>query len=95
LLYGALSGQSIAIDPRALITTGARIEGFWLGAWAKAQGPLRMLGLCRRIGRLMREGVLTTDQIATYPVDDFRSAVVRAMSPGRTAKVVLRISNLS
>src|SRR5262249_33579259 len=34
LVYGVLSGEPIAIDPRLLIGGQKRIEGFWLSEWA-------------------------------------------------------------
>lgn len=90
LLYGLLTGQSITVDPRRVISTGVRIEGFWLGGWAKQQSVMTMLGLFRRIGRLMREGALATDGVITHALDEHSKAVAAAMEPGRTGKQVIR-----
>ncbi len=69
------------------------IEGFWLSQWVRDQGPLRMLGLFRRITALMREGVLTTDMGTTFPLAEIRSAVRLAAQPGRQGKVLLKIAS--
>jgi NADPH2:quinone reductase len=91
LIYGTLSNEPIAVDPRIMITTGARIEGFWLGKWARAQGPLKMLKVFGQINRLMKEGVLTSDIGATFPLDEVQSAVKQAEQVARGGKVLLRI----
>src|SRR5262245_45680029 len=57
VVYSTLSGEPLSFDPRLLMTAGRRVEGFWLSAWARQQGPLRMLLLFRQITSLIREGV--------------------------------------
>src|SRR5262249_5991571 len=61
LCSGPLSGEPLVIDPRTLMVNHRRVEGFWLSQWARGQGVLTMLGLFRAIGKLMKEGVLTSD----------------------------------
>ena len=77
-----LSDEPIAVDPRVLIGMAARVEGFWLGNWAKKQGPLRMLKLFRQINGLMKEGVLTSEIGATFSLDEVQSAVKQAEQLG-------------
>ncbi|HEY8503271.1 MAG TPA: zinc-binding dehydrogenase, partial [Gemmataceae bacterium] len=64
---------------------------FWLGAWARQQGPLTMLRLFRRVGVLMREGVLESPIAATYPLDQVREAARHATAEAKGGKVLLRI----
>jgi NADPH:quinone reductase-like Zn-dependent oxidoreductase len=92
LVYSTLSGEPLTIDPRALMTVPRRVEGFWLSQWVRDQGPLRMLGLFRRITSLMREGVLSTEVGASFALDEIRAAVRQAQQPGRHGKVLLRMS---
>jgi NADPH:quinone reductase-like Zn-dependent oxidoreductase len=91
LVYGTLAGEPIAIDPRVLLVGQKRVEGFWLSEWVRDQGVLTMLRLFRRIGRLMREGVLTSEVGTTFPLAEVRAAVRQAVQPGRQGKVLLRI----
>jgi len=92
LLYGTLSGEPLAIDPRVLIAGHRCVEGFWLSNWAGRQGIVTLLGLFRRIGTLMRAGVLTSEVAASFPLEDIRSAVQDAARPGRHGKVLLRMA---
>ena len=91
LLYGSLSDEPISVHPRFIIGNNLRVEGFWLGEWAKAQRILTMLKLFRQVKALMREGVLQSQFSATYPLEDVRKAVEHAAAPGKGGKVLLRI----
>lgn len=91
LLYGTLSGEPLRLEARQLMAGDKCVRGFWLGDWAKRQGVLTMLRLIRRIRGLMREGVLTTEVAAEYPLDRVVDAVRHAASPARGGKVLLRI----
>lgn len=93
LLYGLLSGQPVSVHPRLLLAGCKRVEGFLLSDWAKQQNVLTLLGLFRRVGRLIREGTLVTDNVISYPLAEFRRAIEQAMAPGKPGKVVLRIGN--
>src|SRR5262249_55306537 len=82
LVYGTLSMEPLAVHPRVLIAGHKHIEGFWLSEWSNKQNVLTMLGLFRRVGRLLREGVLTTEMGATFPMDQVQAAVRQAAQPG-------------
>jgi NADPH:quinone reductase-like Zn-dependent oxidoreductase len=92
LVYGTLGRDPMTIDPRTLMVGQKRVEGFWLSNWARDQNPLSMLLLFRRIGKLIRTGVLTSEVGASFPLDDIRAAVRQAALPGRQGKVLLRIA---
>jgi NADPH:quinone reductase-like Zn-dependent oxidoreductase len=92
LVYGTLSEQPLTFSPRVLMVGHKRVEGFWLSEWAQRQRILTMLRLFRQVGGLLRDGVLTTEVGATYPMDRVRQAVQQAATPGRHGKVLLRIS---
>lgn len=90
LVYGTLANEPLSVDSRILIVGQKSIEGFWLSEWARRQGILTMLGLFRRIGRLMKAGVLGTENVTEFPLDDIRTAVQQAAA-GKQGKVLLRI----
>jgi NADPH:quinone reductase-like Zn-dependent oxidoreductase len=92
VVYGALSGQPISVDPRVLITGSKQIEGFWLADWAQAQSIPRMLRVIRRVRSLMREGVISTAVAESYPLERVHDAVRHATAPGKGGKVLLRIA---
>jgi NADPH:quinone reductase-like Zn-dependent oxidoreductase len=93
VVYSTLSGEPLSFDPRLLMTAGRRVEGFWLSAWARQQGPLRMLLLFRQITSLIRLGVANTEVGATFGLDQVREAVRQAEAPGRRGKVILRLGS--
>ena len=93
LLYGSLSDEPVCVHPRYFIGNGLRVEGFWLGEWAKQQSIVTMLKLFRRMRELMRDGVLRTQFAATYPIEQVAKAVEHAATPGKGGKVLLKIGD--
>jgi NADPH:quinone reductase-like Zn-dependent oxidoreductase len=91
LLYGSLTDEPVSVHPRLAIGNGLRVEGFWLGAWARQSGVLTMLKLFRQVRALMREGVLQSTFAGTYPLEEVCKAVEHAAAPGKGGKVLLRI----
>jgi NADPH:quinone reductase-like Zn-dependent oxidoreductase len=91
VLYGTLSDAPLSCDPRLLMQGGLAVEGFWLGRWAKRRSIPQMLRMVREVRGLLREGVLTTENVEEFPLDRVREAVARAAAPGKNAKVLLRI----
>jgi NADPH:quinone reductase-like Zn-dependent oxidoreductase len=92
LVYGTLSGEPIAVDPRTLMVGQKSIAGFWLSEWARQQGNITMLGLFRTINKLLEAGVLTSEVGAAFPLDEIQAAVRQAETPGRQGKVLLRLA---
>ncbi|HET6575046.1 MAG TPA: zinc-dependent alcohol dehydrogenase family protein [Fimbriiglobus sp.] len=92
VVYGTLSGEPIALDPRTVIGGSLRIEGFWLGHWAKSRSLPKKLRLIRQIRGLIRSGVLASDVAATYPLDRVTEAVRKADAPAKGGKVLLTIA---
>lgn len=91
LLYGSLSDQPLSLHPRKLLSAAVRIEGFWLGDWAKRQSIPTMLRLFREVRALLQDGTLTSDIAATYPMSQVAEAAEHAMRPGKGGKVILKI----
>jgi NADPH:quinone reductase-like Zn-dependent oxidoreductase len=91
LVYGTLANEPLALDPRLLMAGQKSIHGFWLSEWVRQQGPLTMLRLFRRIQRLFRAGVLTSDIGTSYLLERIQDAVRQAETPGRVGKVLLHM----
>jgi hypothetical protein len=91
LVYGTLSDEPLRFSPRALMTVGASIEGFWLARWVLTQGLVAKLRLVRRIANLIREGVLSSEVGQSYRLDQIADAVREAEKVGRGGKVLLRM----
>jgi NADPH2:quinone reductase len=91
LVYGTLSGEPMALDPRSLMVGQKRVEGFWLSEWARDAGVARMLLLFRRLGKLIASGVLAAEPGETFALEDIQSAVKAAETTGRRGKVLLKM----
>lgn len=91
LLFGSLSDQPLSLHPRKLLSAAIRIEGFWLGDWAKRQTIPTMLRLFREVRGLLKDGTLTSDIVASYPLTRVAEAAEHAMRPGKGGKVILKI----
>jgi NADPH:quinone reductase-like Zn-dependent oxidoreductase len=91
LVYGRLAGEPLTVDPLTLLVGQKRVEGFWLSEWVRDQNPITMLLLFRRLGRLIREGDLSTDAGTAYPLEEVRAAIREATAVGHRGKVLLRI----
>lgn len=91
LVYGSLADEPVSVSPRNLIGLGITVEGFWLGTWAKKQSIPTMLRLFRTVRAMIREGTLTTNIAATYPMEQIAEAARHATAPGKGGKVLLRL----
>jgi NADPH:quinone reductase-like Zn-dependent oxidoreductase len=91
LVYGTLSDQPLALDPRVLIAGSRRVEGFWLSNWASQQSVITMIRLFRQIRKLMTAGILTSEVTSSYPMSEVTTAVREAEQPGRKGKILLRL----
>ncbi len=93
LLYGTLSSDPLVFSSRALMTVGAKVEGFWLSNYIHTLGLLGKIGLMRTIGGLIHAGILTSEVGETFPLDQVQAAVRAAGAVGKHGKVLLRISS--
>ena len=87
--YGALSGETVQIEPRDLIFLGATLRGFWLVPWfqqAPREEQARVFG---EVARLVSSGALRTPIEATYPLARAREACAHAAHEGRSGKILL------
>jgi NADPH:quinone reductase len=93
LVYGTLSDEAMALDPRVLMVGQKSIAGFWLSEWIRGQSVLGMLKLFRQVQQLMRQGILTSEVASTHALEDYQRALTQAEAPGKTGKVLLRIAS--
>lgn len=90
LAYGTLSGQPLSFSPRTLMTVGSSVEGFWLGNFMQQRGLLFRLGLVRRLTRLIRSGILSTQIAGTWSLDQAATAVRAAEDSTVAGKCLLK-----
>jgi NADPH:quinone reductase-like Zn-dependent oxidoreductase len=92
VVYGTLSGEPIQLDPRLLISGRNVVEGFWLGHWMRDRTIPSALLVFREIAALIRQGVLSSEIGASFPLEEIRQAVSQAEAVGRGGKVLLRLN---
>lgn len=92
LVYGALDDKPIPLPARALIMGSKIVQGFWLADWVRQRSPLKMLFLLRKVGKMISQGVLTSEIAVTYPLEKVSEAVRAAETPGRQGKILLKMA---
>lgn len=90
VLYGTLSGEPIAVDPRLVISGRRSIEGFWLGHWMRERSIPSALMLFREIASLIRQNVLSSEIGRVYSLDQIQDAVREAGQVGHKGKILVR-----
>ena len=93
VLFGTLSDAPLAISPRALMTPGAAIRGFWLSQWMRGQSLLSKLRIVRSVARLVGDGTLATVPGPQFSIAQIREAVIAAEQTNRPGKVLLDFGN--
>lgn len=91
LVYGRMSGDPLSFEPGDIMKGQKTIQGFWLSEWAKAQGPLTMLALFSRIGKLIKMGVLGATVGKEFPLSGYQAALEAAAVAENNCKVYLKI----
>lgn len=93
LVYGTLSDEPLSFSPRALMTPGATIEGFWLTNFLDGLNLLGKLRLIKQVGKLVSAGVLTSEIGETFPLNDVQQAAAASEKTARGGKVLLRMTS--
>ncbi|MBF5043238.1 MULTISPECIES: zinc-dependent alcohol dehydrogenase family protein [Myxococcaceae] len=89
LLFGALDGRAISLEPGPVLFKELVIQGFWLTRWLQATPPERVRPVLETIiGHAVR-GDFKPAIDQSFPLAQVKEAVVRAETPGRTGSVVL------
>jgi NADPH:quinone reductase-like Zn-dependent oxidoreductase len=91
--YGTLSGEPISLPPRDIMMPMTRIEGFYLGAYLANRSLFQRVRLVRSTAKLIESGVLGTSIESVYDLDQLHAALRHARRPGRTGKILLKLSD--
>ncbi|HEX8434425.1 zinc-dependent alcohol dehydrogenase family protein [Archangium sp.] len=87
--YGAMSGKGPSLSPAATIFKDVTLRGFWLVSWMNKTPRQEQAALMQRMAKLVAEGVLYAPVEATFPLENIKEALTRAMEGGRQGKVLL------
>jgi NADPH:quinone reductase len=89
VVFGALGGAALKLDPGALIFGETIVRGFWMSAWLIRATQEQRAGATMRVFALAMAGELPLPVSATYALKDAKAALIAAEEPGRPGKVLL------
>ncbi|HVG62162.1 MAG TPA: zinc-dependent alcohol dehydrogenase family protein [Hyalangium sp.] len=87
--YGCMSGKAPNLSPTALIFRNVSLRGFWLVNWMNKAPREEQVTLMLKLSKMIAKGTLTAPVDATFPLENIREAMTRALEGGRQGKVVL------
>lgn len=92
LVYGTLSSQPLQFSPRALMTPGASITGFWLSNHMANLSLVQKVKLIGKIKKLTQSGILVAEAGQWFGLNEIAQAVGASEEPGRSGKVLLKFA---
>jgi NADPH:quinone reductase-like Zn-dependent oxidoreductase len=86
--YAFVTGIPPAVPARDLIFNEVTHTGFWLLNWLRHAPRAEIEQTYRTLSDLVATGAVAVPVDATYRLDDYREAFDRAMTQGRTGKIL-------
>jgi len=90
--YGAMSRRSVKVPNRFSIFKDLSLRGFWVTKWIEKASHAELHDVMRPLAEMMRTGNLTIAVDEVVPLKDFKNAIARAQTDGRTGKIVLDLT---
>ena len=87
--YGSMSSQDPVMSRAAVNMRGVNLTGFNLGRGLAKRTPEQVRSIYADLAAKIRDGVLRAPIDAFYPIEDIRSALIRAQQGGRHGKVLV------
>src|SRR5271155_5678830 len=87
--YGSMSGQDPVMSRAAVNMRGVNLTGFNLGRGLAKRTPEQVRGIYADLAAKLRDGVLKAPIDAFYPIEEIRSALIKAQQGGRHGKVLV------
>ena len=88
--FGGMTGDLIRFPTREFIFNDLRLRGFWMDRWNRAASAEAKAEMADKIFAMMRDGKLNMAVDAVYSLDEYKSAIARALEGGRNGKVLFR-----
>jgi len=94
-IYGAMSGEDMAIPASELVFRGIEIKGFLLGRHLEQRSALEIGQIYSQIAERVRDGRINTSVARIYSIDDIKDALAHARRGGRGGKVLVAPNGLN
>ncbi|MBM9507917.1 zinc-dependent alcohol dehydrogenase family protein [Actinacidiphila acididurans] len=88
VVFAAVSGQSPALPLPDLIYRGISLRSFFVLNWIRAASRQRLEKVYAELAELAEKGTISAAVEATYPLEEFRTALEHAGRTGRTGKIL-------
>lgn len=88
VIFGALSGRPLVLDPGALIFGETIVRGFWVSTRMPRLSQEERVSLMQRVFALAMSGKLPLPVTAVHPLEQAKRAFKEAETPGRPGKVL-------
>src|SRR5215467_14169959 len=87
--YGSMSGQDPVMSRAAVNIHGVNLTGFNLGRGLAKRTREQVRAIYADLAGKLRDGLLEAPIDAFYPIEEIRSALIRAQQGGRDGKVLV------
>ena len=87
--YGSMSGEDPVMSRAAVNMRGVNLTGFKLGRGLAKRTREQVRAIYADLAGKLRDGVMKAPIDGFYPIDEIRSALVRAQQGGRHGKVLV------
>jgi trans-2-enoyl-CoA reductase len=87
--YGSMSGEDPVMSRAAVNMRGVTLTGFNLGRGLAKRTPEQVRAVYADLATQLRDGKLKAPIDAFYPIEEIRSALIRAQQGGRNGKVLV------
>jgi NADPH:quinone reductase-like Zn-dependent oxidoreductase len=87
--YGAMSGEDPVMSRSAVNMRGVNLTGFNLGRGLAKRTPEQVREIYAGLAAKLRDAVLKAPIDAFHPIEEIRSALIRAQQGGRQGKVLV------
>lgn len=89
VVFGAISGKPLIIDPGQMLFRGTTVRGWWLAHWFRTAGQEKTAQLFNTLIPLIADGTLHVPIAAEYDLADVKQAIAAAESSDRNGKILL------
>jgi NADPH:quinone reductase-like Zn-dependent oxidoreductase len=87
--YGSMTGEDPTMSRAAVNMRGVNLTGFNLGRGLAKRTPAQVREIYDELATKIRDGVLRAPIDAFYPIEEIKSALVRAQQGDRNGKVLV------
>jgi NADPH:quinone reductase-like Zn-dependent oxidoreductase len=89
IVFGAISGTPLTIDPGLMLFRGTTVRGWWLAHWFNTASQEQTAQLFNTLIPLIADGTLHVPVAAEYDLADVKQAIAAAEGSDRNGKIVL------